>query len=184
VLWAVSTMAAGVAQSKRTAPTAPEQFSVNANVKGEAGAAAASFVIAVQRYSSDKEREILATALQQGGYPSFLPVLRKAAIVGHVEAGSQKWNIRYARETVTEKGRTIVVVTDQPVYFAGGARADAKPREGYGVAVAQFDVDDIGLGKGTMAGAARVKPGGPAGVQIDDYADKPIELVTVRRLPG
>jgi len=32
-----------------------------------------------------------------------------------------------------------------------------------------------------MAGAARVKPGADAGVQIDDYADEPIKLVTVSR---
>jgi hypothetical protein len=68
------------------------------------------------------------------------------------------------------------------VYFVGGGQANAKPREGYEVAVAQFDVDSIGLGAGTMAMAARVKPGGPAGVQIDDYADKPVKLTTVRRL--
>jgi hypothetical protein len=33
-----------------------------------------------------------------------------------------------------------------------------------------------------MAMAARVKPGGPAGVEIDDYADKPVQLSTVRKL--
>ena len=32
-----------------------------------------------------------------------------------------------------------------------------------------------------MAAAARVKPGGETGVQIDDYADEPIKLVTVSR---
>ena len=40
-------------------------------------------------------------------------------------------------------------------------------------------VDGVGFGSGTMAGAARVRPGGEAGVQIDDYADAPIKLVTV-----
>jgi hypothetical protein len=74
-----------------------------------------------------------------------------------------------------------VVVTDEPIFFVGGGRPDAKPREGYEVAVIQFDVDNVGLGKGTMTAAARVKPGGETGVQIDDYADKPIRLVTVTR---
>jgi hypothetical protein len=32
-----------------------------------------------------------------------------------------------------------------------------------------------------MAAAARVKPGGEAGVTVEDYADKPIKLVTVVR---
>ena len=34
---------------------------------------------------------------------------------------------------------------------------------------------------GTMAAAARVKPGGPTGVQIDDYAEKPIVLQSISR---
>lgn len=175
----------GVAQMKRKTPTAPEKFSINAGMKGpDTGAASANFVVNVQRYNTEKERAALAETLRTGGYPGFLPAVRKSPIVGHLEVGSQVYNIRYAYQTVTDKGRSIVVVVDKPVYFAGGGRPDAKPREGYELAVAQFEVDDIGLGKGTMAGAARVKPGGPAGVQIDDYGDKPIELTTVRRLPS
>jgi hypothetical protein len=72
-------------------------------------------------------------------------------------------------------------VTDQPIFFVGGGAADAKPRAGYEVALIQLQVDSIGLGDGTMAAAARVRPGGESGVQVDDYADKPIKLVTVVR---
>ena len=174
------------AQAKKSAK-GPEQFSVNAQSTGEAGALATTFVISIDRYNTDQERDMLATALKQGGYPAFLPVLRKSPLVGHITAGKQQFDIRYAYQkpsaaTATKNGRTIVIVTDKPVYFVGGGKADAKPREGYEVAVAQFDVDDVGLGSGTMAMAARVKPGGPAGVQIDDYADKPVQLTTVRKL--
>jgi hypothetical protein len=166
---------------------APEQFSINANAAGDGGALASQFVIAVDRYNTDAERDALATVLKQGGYPAFLPALRKSPVVGHITVGKEQFDIRYAyakasATTATKDGRTIVVVTDKPLFFVGGGRADAKPRAGYEVAVAQFDVDDIGLGSGTMAMAARVKPGGPAGVQIDDYADKPVKLTTVRRL--
>ena len=55
------------------------------------------------------------------------------------------------------------VVTDQPMFFVGGGAADAKPRAGYEVAVIEMTVDNVGLGKGTMTAAARVKPGGDAG---------------------
>jgi hypothetical protein len=110
-----------------------------------------------------------------------LTALRKAPQVGTVSFADQKWNIRWARETRHEKGRAIVVITDQPIFFVGGGRADAKPRAGYEVALIRMDVDDVGLGRGTMAAAARVRPGGDAGVQIDDYAEKPITLTTVSR---
>jgi hypothetical protein len=165
-------------------PTAPEQFSANANVTQGAGASAATLVIVVDRYNTSKERDALADVLRRGGSSAFLPALRQSSPVGHIDAGPQRWTVRYAHQRTTGKGRTIVVITDEPMYFVGGGRPEAKPREGYDVAVAQFDVDDVGLGTGTMAAAARVKIGGPAGVQIDDYAEKPIQFVTIRRLPS
>ena len=45
----------------------------------------------------------------------------------------------------------------------------------------EFQIDNAGLGTGTMTAAARVKPGGEDGVLIEDYAAKPIKLVTVTR---
>lgn len=180
-----SVMLLGAQVPMKKLPEGPERFSVNAQTTasgGGTGAMAATFVVALDRYNSDKERDALAAALKHGGYPGFLPALRAAPIVGRVEAGDKRANIRYAFQRQAGPGRSIVVVTEEPVYFIGGGSANAKPREGYGVAVLQFDVDDVGLGSGTMAAAARVKPGGPAGIQIDDYAEKPIKLTTVRKL--
>jgi hypothetical protein len=161
---------------------APEIFTANLHVTGaEAGAAAAAIQIQVQRYTPDADRTAVEAALKSGGYPAFVTALRKAPEVGTVSVGDQKWSIRWARERPTKTGRTIVLVTDKPVFFVGGGRVDAKPREGYEVAVIQMNVDDAGLGNGSMAAAAKVKPGGETGVTIEDYADNLIKLVTVVR---
>jgi hypothetical protein len=185
----VATLALTVVALTGTAPVAqpnrqigaPETFSANANVKGPAGAAAATIQIAIQRYTPDADRTAVEGALKGGGYPAFLTALRKAPDVGSVSIGAQKYAIRYARQTATPKGRTIVVVTDKPMFFVGGAAPDAKPRAGYEVAVLRLEVDEIGLGSGLMAAAARVKPGPEGSVQLDDYAEEPIKLVTVTR---
>jgi hypothetical protein len=161
---------------------APEVFNVNAQVKTSGGASASTMQVHVTRYTPDADRTAVETALKHGGYAAFLNALRKAPEVGHVQAGEQKFAIRWARETKTANGRTIVVVTDKPVFFVGGGAADAKPRTGYDVALIQMNVDGVGFGSGSMAAAARVRPGGDAGVQVDDYADSPIKLVTVSRL--
>jgi len=116
-----------------------------------------------------------------GGFPGFLPALRSAPEVGYVEMNGRKTKVRWARQEPAEKGRTITIVTESPLAFVGGAAVDAKPRKGYEVAVIRLDVDQIGLGTGSMAAAARVRPGGPTGVQIDDYAETPLKLVTVRK---
>src|SRR6476620_734974 len=168
--------------SQSTQRTAPEQFTANAQTTSAGGASAAATVtIDVRRYTPDAERTAVETALKGGGYPAFLTALRKAPEVGTVGMGTQKWSIRWAREQSSASGRTIVFVTDQPMFFIGGARVNAKPRAGYEVGLIRLQVDSAGMGKGEMAAAARVKPGGETGVQVDDYADQPIALTGVVR---
>ena len=162
---------------------APESFSANIQTSGaQGGAAAATIEINIQRYTPDADRTAVEGALKSGGYAAFLTALRKAPEVGTVTFANDKWPIRWARERPSGKyNRSIVVVTDQPIFFVGGGNVKAKPREGYDVAVIQIEIDNVGLGKGTMTAAARVKPNAETGVEIDDYAEKPIQLVTVSR---
>ena len=165
----------------RGAAGAPETFSVNAHVTGAPGAAAATLQVVIRRYTPDAERTALEGALETGGHPAFLAVLRKSSDVGYVEHGRSRFTIRYARETRTATGRRIDVVTGEPIFFFGGGAPEARPRAGFEVAVLRMDVEDVGLGSGVMAAAARIKPAPEGGVQIDDYAEQPIRLVTVAR---
>jgi hypothetical protein len=172
--------------SGSTAPQktgAPETFIANLNVVGgTGGAGAATIEIDVQRYTPPADLKAVESALKTGGYPAFLAALKKAPQVGAVSFADRKWAIRWAREQKSgEFKRRIVAVTDEPVFFVGGGRVDAKPRAGYEVAVLEIEIDNAGIGSGQMAAAARVKPDGQGGVAIDDYADKPIKLVTVTR---
>lgn len=175
------TLVGGVMQSPRKPPPVPEMFTANANVTGRAGAAAATIKIRVDRYVTDHDRDAIRTALKTGGYAAFLTTLRAAPPLGQVTLGDQTFTIRWVTQEPTQRGRRIVVITDKPVYFAGGGAANAKPREGYEVALIRFEVSDVGLGSGEMAGAARVRPGGDTGVIIDDYADALIKLITVTK---
>ncbi len=174
------TATAAGGQSKKA--TAPETVTANAHVAGLAGSAATRITMKIDSYSKDADRDAVALALKQGGYPAFLEALRKAPVVGTVSLAGETFSIRWARQQPLANGRSIVLVTDKPVFFVGGGSTTAKPREGYEVAVLQFRLDDSGIGySGTMAAAARVKPGGETGVQIDDYAEKPIELQGISR---
>lgn len=174
-------MSPAAAQTPRNAG-APEAFTANAQVASGAGAIAATIQIDIQRYSPDFDRTSIEGALKGGGYAAFLTALRKAPEVGTVALGDQKFSIRYAREEKTAQGRTITLVTDKPMFFVGGGRTDAKPRAGFEVGALQMMVNDVGMGSGTMAAAARIKPGPEGvGVQVDDYADAPIKLTTVSR---
>ena len=179
---AVLSAAARVPQTSGNAG-APETFSAGLQVKTASGPISATVQVRIKRYTPEFDRKMLEDALEHGGYASFVNALRKVPDVGTVAAGDGQFTIRLARERRTDKGRTIVVVTDKPVFVVGGARPDAKPRAGYETALIQLEVDDAGNGTGIMAAAARVKPGGEAGVRIDNYAEEPLALKVTRQKP-
>jgi len=165
-------------------PKGPETFSANAQVLGQDASASAMVTIRIEHYIAESDRKNMLEALRIGGYPGFLPVFRKAPEIGSVEMNGRKVVVRWAHQQATpNEGRTISVVTDGPLFFVGGGSVDSKPRAGFELAILLLDVDSTGVGTGTMAAAARVRPGGPTGVQIDDYSEKPVKLVTVRRAP-
>jgi hypothetical protein len=176
----LSTMAVAPALAQKDIKP-PETFTANAQVIGQNAGSAAQITIRIEQYTSEKDRTAIQEALRIGGYPGFLPALRSAPEVGYVEMAGRKVVLRWARQQPTDKGRLITLVTESPIFFVGGGSIDAKPRAGYEVAVLMLDVDSIGLGTGTMAAAARVRPGGSTGVQIDDYGDTPVKLATVRK---
>jgi hypothetical protein len=169
------------AQSVR--PTAPESFRASAQITAGGGGAASMIAIQIDRYTADADHAVLASVLKEQGYDKFLEALRKAPVIGAVKVGERSVPIRWAREQAKDDGRRIAVVTDGPVFFTGGGAANAKPTAGYDIAVLEFTVDAVGLGSGRMAPAARVKPGGPTGIEIDEYGGKLMTLATVARNP-
>jgi hypothetical protein len=172
---------AHTAAQRRQAQTAPETFTSPMQAKTDLAASAATLQMQIDRYTSEVNRKAITEALSGGGYPAFVQALRKAPPVGHLAIGEQKFVVRFAREQPTPKGREISLVTETPVYFLGGGAANAKPRAGFEVAIVRLSVDEFGLGSGTMAAAAKVKPDGQGGVVVEDYAEEPIKLTFVHR---
>ena len=186
ILTAVLLLGVPVFMGAQTDPPttgAPEIFSATAQAKNATGAVSGMLEVRLRRYTPDFDRKTVEAALKEGGYPQFLLALRNAPEVGQlVLAGSEPFAIRYAREKVDAGGRTILIVTDRPVFFIGGGRsAGTKPRAGYEVAVLQIQLNSKGQGSGSMAAAARVRPDGDGGVLLDDYAEEPILLTKLTR---
>jgi hypothetical protein len=162
--------------------TAPESFRANGQITGVAGGAASEMVFKIDKYTADADHDALVKALKDGGNTAFLAALKKAPKVGTLTIGQRSLDIRWARTRPEGSDhRRVAFVTDQPAYFAGAGAADAKPTAGYDLAAVEFTIDSVGLGSGTMAPAAKVKAGGPAGVEVDDYSGKRITLTTVTR---
>jgi hypothetical protein len=181
----LSVVPAALALALLAAPqTAPETFDVVAKAlpKGAAsGAITVPLIIQLDRYTPDHDRTTMTDGLKYNGYPGFLRALRDAPPVGTVSVAGQEFKIRWARQVANETGRTISIVTDAPIFFVGSGRRGAPPTKGYEVAVVQLVLDKSGHGTGTMAAAARVKPGGETGVRIDTYAESPLTLTATVR---
>lgn len=169
------------AQSKKKA-SGPETFNGKAKVGTSTAVADTTFNVQIDQYTPDKDLKAMELALQTGGSDGFVQALRKAPVAGHLKIGDKSFTIRWARQRETSKGRTISIVTDAPVYFLGAGLPDAKPRAGFDVAVAKMNIDSAGLGEGTIAFAARVKPSGENGVDIQDYAAEPVKLVSIMKV--
>jgi hypothetical protein len=180
-LLAALVLVPGPARAQLSSTQAPETFIATAQVAAVDAGLTATVTIHIEKYSPETDLKAMQEALRTGGYDGFLPVLRKAPEVGYIELNKRRVATRWARQLKTEKGRTISVVADAPLFFLGGGNPDAKPRAGYELTIITLDVDAIGLGSGSMAAAARVRPGGPTGVQVDDYGEKPVPLKTVRK---
>jgi hypothetical protein len=146
-----------------------------------AGAITVPMVVQILRYTPDHALTTMTDALKYGGYPGFLKALRESEPAGTLEVAGQKFVIRWARQQPSEAGRRVTFITDQPVYFVGSGRQDAKSTKGYELAVIQLSMDASGKGEGTLAAAARVKPKDVTGVQLDDYAQTPIRIKATAR---
>jgi hypothetical protein len=178
----VGTMVTTFAQT--APPSGPESFSANAKVTTDVGVASPTIVIQLKSYTSEPDRKAMADALKYRGFIGFRPVFGKAPVVGTVQIRERKWNIRWASQQIDGDHRKITVATDEAMFFVGGSRSDAKPREGYDMAVLLFSIDKTGVGSGTIALAARVKPNaGGTSFILDDYS-QPIELTKVTKLPN
>jgi hypothetical protein len=160
----------------------PETFNAKASVGSEAGRGDAYVTIRIDQWTPEKSIQAMEKALKDGGSAGFVTELRRAPLAGRFEAGQQALSIRWARQRDTATGRVISVVVDKPVYFVGAGVPGAKSKEGYDVAVIQLVMDSSGVGEGTIAAAARVKPGGPDGVEIDAYETSPVKLLSVMKL--
>ena len=171
------------AQAARPTTGAPEIFSASAQAKNATGSVSGTLEVHV---TATRRTSIARSWRKRSGWAATRGLSRPFGTLprsgSSCSAEASRTAIRYARERVEGGGRTIVVVTDRPVFFLGGGRGEtSKPRAGYEVAVVQIQLDGKGQGKGTMAAAARVRPDGAGGVLLDDYNEELITLTNITR---
>lgn len=127
--------------------------------------------ITVDKPMSDADRLAIVEAVKSKP-DGAKAVLAGKPQLGVIEANNTKVPIRYVYATSLVEGQNITVISDEPLGFIGGAKKDAKSKEGFDLTYAQISMDaKTGAGKGEMGPAAKIKwmaSGAPAPERYDN----------------
>jgi hypothetical protein len=139
------------------------------------------FEVRVTRWTTPAEEAQLKEALDPYDSARLAEVLREQPSAGILRINEGLgYDLRYAREFTGEDGaRRVVLLTDRPIYFW---EARARPRvTDYNISVIQLQLDDQGEGEGQFVIAARVTMPRPNRIEVENYALRPVKLLSVRQ---
>ena len=158
----------------------PERYIANA-VDLNRGAAG-TIEIAVDRWSSDKDRDRLMKVLMEKGPEKLLDVLQDMPRMGYFRApGNLGWDIHFARKVpLPDGGERVVLVTDRRIGFWEASR---QPRSiDYPFTVIELRLNHDGEGEGKLSVATKIIPDKQNNiVTLENYDIQPVLLTTVRR---
>jgi len=100
---------------------------------------------------------------------------------GYIKLGERRTTIKYAWWHVLPDGELITVATAGPILFLGAGLPEAKPTEGFDVAIAILEIKQGEQGVGELAPAAQLAIDESGAVQVFDYAGSVVWLTRLVR---
>jgi len=144
--------------------------------------AAGTIEIAVDRWSSDKDRDRLMQVLMDKGAEKLLDVVRDMPRMGYFRApGNLGWDIHFARKVpLPDGGERVVLVTDRRIGFWEASR---QPRSiDYPFTVIELHINGDGEGEGKLSIATKITAEKETKtIILEDYANQPVMLQSVKR---
>ena len=160
----------------------PEEFTAVAIVNNNLGSGAGTVLIAVDRWSTEKERSTLADTLLQKGPEKLLDALQDMRPVGNIRTpDSLGYDLRYAhQERGEDGGRRIVIATDRPIGFWEATRGTRTLD--YPFTVIQMNIGRDGKGTGTMSYATKITAKNNT-IELENFATSPVMLTEITAKP-
>jgi len=181
VSMAILALAAGTVLLKAAA--LERYVAMAVNLGGSPGPTGAGTVeIAIERWSTDAERDQLIATLVQKGPEKLLDTLRKMPRAGYIRTpNSIGYDLHYARKMpMDEGGDQIVLATDRYIGFWEAAN---RPRTfDYPFALIETRVGRDGVGEGKMSLFTKVTYDKKKNqIVLEDYGSQPVLLTQLRR---
>jgi hypothetical protein len=139
--------------------------------------------IAINRWSTDQERNRLRDALREKGPESLLSALQGVKEpVGYIQTpGNIGYPLRFARQIpLAGGGRRILLGTDRPISFIEAMNPSIT--SDYPFMIIDLTVDASGKGQGRLMPLAKVTANDDHVIDIENYTTEPVRLNVVRKV--
>ena len=137
--------------------------------------------IAVQRWSTPEERQMLVDTLKDKGREALADALSRMPPVGWIRLpNTRSQDLRYAWQApLPDGGRRVVIATDRIVNYA--ELTTASRTQNYQFSVAEIHFDKDGKGEGKLSPLAKVDiDKGTNQIEVEDYTSQPVRLLQVK----
>jgi hypothetical protein len=161
---------------------AGQTFSATAAVKSPSGSASMPVTIGIDRFVSETDRTAVMDLVKAGNGTATRQALAKMASIGFIELGTRRTPVKYAYSRSTGSGRLITVLTAEPILYVGASRPDAKPKEGFDLALALLVLDGSDKGDGELAPAAKLKVDDKGAIVTEEYGREVVRLTNIAKV--
>jgi hypothetical protein len=173
-------LASAVAGQTKGSPARFTAFAVNMGSPGRTGAGTVE--MAVDRWTSDADRDKLLAVLLEQGPEKLLDALQKMPRVGYIRTpNSIGYDLHFARTTpLPDGGERVVLATDRYISFWEAAN---RPRSiDYPFTVIELHINSNGEGEGKMSLATKILADKDSKtIVLENYSTQPVLLQSVRR---
>lgn len=168
---------AGPAFSEKTKPIETiSAFGVNMERGGSS-----AITIAIDRWSTDEERQMLLETLKEKGQDGLISTLFKMPQVGYIRLPNTRgYDLKYARSTQMPDGsRRVVVASDRNLLFREVMNSTRSQDYNFALAEIRFPAGG-GKGEGKLIPAAEIAIDKETNqIAIESYSAQPTRLMSV-----
>jgi hypothetical protein len=160
---------------------APERYNATAINMGSGPAVAGRVLIAVNRWTTAKERETLLGVFVEKGPDQLLETLQRNPSTGTIRLpNTLAWELRYAFESpLPEGGRRVVLATDRPISFREARNQPRTTDYPFTLIEIRFDKNGVGVGKMSVATKITLSKDKQT-MELENYGIEPVRLTEVR----